>query len=102
MASTKKSAAVSEDSNSDDGVSPKDKYTDLDPFDVPIKLLMPEGKTKATTFAKAMKGLKAALVVNTASKCGNTKRHFREMVELQARFGEKGFSVLAFPSPSFG
>ena len=30
-----------------------------------------------------MKGIKAALVVNTASKCGNTKKHFREMVELE-------------------
>ena len=48
-----------------------------------------------------MKGLKAALVVNTASKCGNTKKHFREMVELQNRFGEMSFSVLAFPSTTF-
>lgn len=62
---------------------------------------MPDGKLKMTTFAKQMKGLKVALVINTASKCGNTKKHFKEMAELQTKFGDKGFSVLAFPSPSF-
>lgn len=53
-----------------------------DAFDVPIKQLLEEGKTKTTTFNKVIKTLKCALVVNTASKCGHTKRHFSEMVKL--------------------
>jgi glutathione peroxidase len=41
------------------------------------------------------------LIVNTASKCGFTPQ-YKELQELQMRFADKGFSVLAFPCNQFG
>ena len=43
----------------------------------------------------------AVLVVNTASKCGLTPQ-YAGLQRLQERFGEKGFTVLAFPCNQFG
>lgn len=44
---------------------------------------------------------KVALVVNTASECGFTSQ-YAELQELYARFKDRGFVVLAFPSNDFG
>ncbi len=41
------------------------------------------------------------LIVNTASKCGFTPQ-YQGLQELQKRFFEKGFTVLAFPCNQFG
>ncbi|QDU65610.1 glutathione peroxidase [Engelhardtia mirabilis] len=41
------------------------------------------------------------LVVNVASKCGFTPQ-YEGLQELQETYGERGFSVLAFPSNDFG
>lgn len=41
------------------------------------------------------------LIVNTASKCGFTPQ-YDGLEALQSRFGERGFSVLAFPCNQFG
>lgn len=79
------------------------KHGDKDPFDMPIKQYFADAdkKPKSTTLNKVMKGLKLALIVNTASGCGHTKKHFTEMQALHEKYKKKGFSVLAFPSPTF-
>lgn len=41
------------------------------------------------------------LVVNSASHCGFTPQ-YAELVELQRAYGDRGFTVLAFPSGDFG
>lgn len=43
---------------------------------------------------------KALLIVNTASRCGFTKQ-YAALEELQRRYRERGFTVLAFPSNDF-
>jgi glutathione peroxidase len=40
------------------------------------------------------------LVVNVASKCGNTPQ-YAKLEELQRRYGERGFTVLGFPCNQF-
>lgn len=44
---------------------------------------------------------KALLIVNTASACGFTPQ-YGDLQELYAKYGEKGFEVLAFPCNQFG
>lgn len=44
---------------------------------------------------------KVVLLVNTASKCGLTKQ-YEALEGLQKRYGEKGFTVIAFPCNDFG
>ena len=41
------------------------------------------------------------LIVNTASRCGFTPQ-YAGLEQLQRRYGERGFSVLAFPCNQFG
>lgn len=41
------------------------------------------------------------LIVNTASKCGFTPQ-YADLEALQRAYGERGFSVLAFPCNQFG
>ena len=43
-----------------------------------------------------------SLVVNVASKCGYTDLNYKELVKLQQKYGDRGFTVLAFPSNQFG
>lgn len=44
---------------------------------------------------------KVLLIVNTASKCGFTSQ-YEGLEQLQQRFSDRGFSVLAFPCNQFG
>ena len=44
---------------------------------------------------------KILLIVNTASKCGFTPQ-YEGLENLQKKYEEKGFSVLAFPCNQFG
>jgi glutathione peroxidase len=44
---------------------------------------------------------KALLIVNVASKCGFTPQ-YKGLQALQAQYGPRGFSVLAFPCDQFG
>lgn len=43
---------------------------------------------------------KVLLVVNVASRCGNTPQ-YAQLEELQERYGDRGFTVLGFPSNQF-
>ena len=49
---------------------------------------------------KAWRG-KALLIVNVASECGYTPQ-YAELQQLHARYADRGFSVLGFPSNDYG
>ncbi|HET9620444.1 MAG TPA: glutathione peroxidase [Kofleriaceae bacterium] len=67
----------------------------LDPiWNTPIKTL----QGKPTTLA-AYKG-KALMIVNVASKCGNTPQ-YSTLEALQKKYESKGFTVIGFPSNQF-
>ncbi len=69
---------------------------ELDPmWTAPIKTL----KGEPTTLA-AYKG-KALMLVNVASKCGNTPQ-YATLEALQKKYAAKGFTVIGFPSNQFG
>lgn len=53
-----------------------------------------------TTFG-ALAGGKVALVVNVASKCGLTPQ-YAALERLHEELGDRGFTVLGFPSNQFG
>jgi len=48
----------------------------------------------------SLKG-KKVLVVNTASKCGNTPQ-YAQLQELFEKFGNKEFTIIGFPANNFG
>jgi len=69
---------------------------ELDPmWSAPIKTL----KGDATTLA-SYKG-KALMLVNVASKCGNTPQ-YATLEALQKKYAAKGFTVIGFPCNQFG
>ena len=70
------------------------------PFEIPVKHTL-NGKTSKTTLNKYLKGAKCAIVVNVASKCGHTPKHYKQLVELQKKYGKQGFKVVAFPCHQF-
>ncbi|MBN2173458.1 MAG: glutathione peroxidase [Bacteroidales bacterium] len=44
---------------------------------------------------------KKILVVNTASKCGNTPQ-YKDLEELFEEYGDNGFTIIGFPANNFG
>ncbi|HYF37302.1 MAG TPA: glutathione peroxidase [Prosthecobacter sp.] len=64
-------------------------------YDIPLKDI--DGKD---TSLKAYEG-KVLLIVNVASKCGNTKQ-YTELQALHEKFKDEGLVVLGFPSNDFG
>ncbi len=64
-------------------------------YDIPVKDI--EGKE---TSLKPYAG-KVLLIVNVASKCGNTPQ-YTQLQELHVQFAKEGLAVLAFPSNDFG
>ena len=45
-------------------------------------------------------GIDVALIVNVASKCGNTPQ-YTQLEQLQRQYGDRGFTVLGFPCNQF-
>jgi glutathione peroxidase len=64
-------------------------------YDIPLKDI--DGKD---TSLKAYEG-KVLLIVNVASKCGNTKQ-YKELQALHEKFKDEGLVVMGFPSNDFG
>ena len=67
--------------------------TDL--AEIPVTTL----QGKDTTFGELTEG-KVALVVNVASRCGLSPQ-YEQLEQLQQTYGERGFTVLGFPSNQF-
>jgi phospholipid-hydroperoxide glutathione peroxidase len=42
------------------------------------------------------------IIVNVASKCGYTSKHYKELVELDEKYQDKGLKILGFPCNQFG
>ena len=64
-------------------------------YDVPVATLHGEPASLADQQGKAL------LIVNVASKCGLTPQ-YTGLEKLQENYGDKGFTVLGFPSNQFG
>jgi glutathione peroxidase len=64
-------------------------------YDFPLTTLTGEPATLAEHKGKVL------LIVNVASKCGMTPQ-YEGLERLQERYGDRGFSVLGFPSNQFG
>jgi glutathione peroxidase len=63
-------------------------------YDIPVKTLSGEDSSLGALAGKTL------LVVNVASKCGLTPQ-YAALEELQARLGDRGFSVVGFPCNQF-
>ncbi len=64
-------------------------------FDIPLRTLRGEPTTLADHRGKAL------LLVNVASKCGQTPQ-YAGLEQLHEQLAPRGFSVLGFPSNQFG
>ncbi len=64
-------------------------------YDIPLKDIKGE-----STSLKPFQG-KVMLIVNVASKCGNTKQ-YTELQALHEKYGKDGLAVLGFPCNDFG
>ena len=64
-------------------------------YDIPFTTLQGEPTSLADHRGKAL------LLVNVASKCGLTPQ-YTGLEELQKTYGDRGFSVIGFPSNQFG
>ena len=64
-------------------------------YDAPVKTLHGEPASLADHKGETL------LIVNVASKCGNTPQ-YTQLEELQRRYEGRGFTVLGFPCNQFG
>jgi glutathione peroxidase len=67
-----------------------------DLLDLPVTTL----QGTHTTFGELAAG-RVALVVNVASRCGNTPQ-YAQLEQLQEQLADRGFTVLGFPCNQFG
>ena len=65
-------------------------------WNAPIKTLQGQSRRRSATY----KG-KALMLVNVASKCGNTPQ-YATLEALQKKYGPQGFTVIGFPCNQFG
>lgn len=61
---------------------------------------IPLTRIDGTTTSLGEFGDKAVMVVNVASRCGNTPQ-YEKLEQLQKRYGDRGFTVLGFPCNQF-
>jgi glutathione peroxidase len=64
-------------------------------YDIPVKTLSGEDSSLGSLAGKAL------LVVNVASKCGNTPQ-YTALEALHERLADRGFAVVGFPCNQFG
>ncbi|KMZ78466.1 hypothetical protein PVIIG_01244 [Plasmodium vivax India VII] len=58
-------------------------------------------KLDGTTVPMSTYKNKVLLIVNSASKCGLTRKHVDQLNELHDRLNERGLEILAFPTSQF-
>jgi glutathione peroxidase len=58
------------------------------------------GEGKVLPF-HSLKG-KVIYITNVASYCGRTEQHYKEMEQLQDKYGDRGLEIVAFPCNQFG
>lgn len=73
----------------------KSKTMEIDYLHLPLKTI-----TGSDTTLESFKG-KVVLLVNVASKCGNTKQ-YAALEELYRKYKDRGFVVVGFPANDFG
>ena len=80
-----------------------EKHKEKKPFDVPVKMTKhDQAKPSSTTINKELKNCKCILIVNVASQCGHTSKHYQQLTELYNKYKDRGFSVFAFPCDQYG
>lgn len=42
------------------------------------------------------------IIVNVASACGYTSKHYKELVDLDEKYRDQGLRILGFPCNQFG
>lgn len=85
-----KKAGKAQKKKSEDQLFLNDDEEPVHCWDLPLKMYH-NGTETDTTFREQMNGVKCGLVVNVASKCGNTKTHYTQMVELHNKYSDDGF-----------
>lgn len=93
-----KAAGVKPDSVGKDAVATNPKYPTVT---VPAALNFTMKDIKGETVNLGRYSGDVILLVNTASKCGNTPQ-YDSLQKLYDKYKEKGFTVLAFPANDFG
>lgn len=103
MSPLKKEAKPMSEEDQKEYLKAFEKHKDKKPFDVPVKMTKHgQEKPSSTTINKELKNLKCIMIVNVASKCGHTSKHYQQLTELYNKYKDKGFSVFAFPCDQYG
>ena len=65
-------------------------HLDKHVLDIPMTLYLPVPDTTVSTLRKQLKGYVCIMIVNVASMCGHTKRHYTQLVQLYEKYHDKG------------
>jgi glutathione peroxidase len=79
-----------------------DKKNSLKDVSQPLKALSCKDiDGKDGVIGDYMEGKKATIFVNVACSCGLTSDHYKQLVEIDAKYKDKGVQILAFPCNQF-